>query len=211
MGILEDALRRRGRPTRRAKSASGRPPRSSGAVGRSVLLSPTGGARSGRAPGPSSSPNASGPRPRAACWSRTTTPSPSPRAYERGGAGMLSVLTEPRRFLGADDAPHGGPRRRRPARPPQGFHRRSLPGPRGMVHRRRRDPLHRRRPFRGSDPRAGRCRARARPGRPRRDPRGIGAREGDGREPERAGRERARPARFQRRRRQGSRHARLAS
>ena len=25
------------------------------------------------------------------------------RAYERGGAGMLSVLTEPRRFLGADD------------------------------------------------------------------------------------------------------------
>ena len=66
------------------------------------------------------------------------------RAYERGGAAALSILTEaPLRRLAR--RPARGARGDAPADPAQGLHRRPLPGLRGRGRRRRRAPADRRR------------------------------------------------------------------
>ncbi len=49
------------------------------------------------------------------------------RAYERGGAAALSILTEPFHFAGSLDDLRRRPRRDAPAGAAQGLHRRPLP------------------------------------------------------------------------------------
>ena len=69
----------------------------------------------------------------------------SSRAYERGGAAALSILTEGQHFGGSLDDLREARAASRAADPAQGLHRRPLPALRVGGRGRRRDPAHRRR------------------------------------------------------------------
>ncbi len=67
------------------------------------------------------------------------------RAYERGGAAALSILTEPFHFGGSLDDLREARANATPADPAQGLHRRQVPALRSRRRGRRRDPADRRR------------------------------------------------------------------